>query len=115
MAEWSEIVGEREIVVVANRLPLDRVTAPDGTLSWRPSPGGLVSAMEPVVRELGCVWVGWAGRTREVRTDRSEQAQERFAAAIMRELPTGNVGRVQPMRDRSTGIAVRPSQSRRSA
>ncbi len=61
MAEWSEIVGEREIVVVANRLPLDRVTAPDGTLSWRPSPGGLVSAMEPVVRELGCVWVGWAG------------------------------------------------------
>lgn len=61
MEQWSEIVGERQIVVVANRLPVDRVIGAGGDSSWRTSPGGLVSAMEPVVRELGCVWVGWAG------------------------------------------------------
>lgn len=48
-------------VVVSNRLPVDRVTEEDGTVVWRTSPGGLVTAMEPVVRDLGCVWVGWPG------------------------------------------------------
>lgn len=61
MPELSDIVGGREIVVVANRLPVDRLTEPDGTSSWRPAPGGLVTAMEPVVQRLGCLWVGWAG------------------------------------------------------
>ena len=35
-------------MIVANRLPVDRVTLPDGTTDWRRSPGGLVSALEPV-------------------------------------------------------------------
>ncbi|MBO1901003.1 bifunctional alpha,alpha-trehalose-phosphate synthase (UDP-forming)/trehalose-phosphatase [Leucobacter weissii] len=61
MPELTDIVGGREIVVVANRLPVDRVVETDGTASWRTSPGGLVTAMEPVVRELGCLWVGWSG------------------------------------------------------
>ena len=37
-------------VVVANRLPVDRVEHPDGTADWRPSPGGLVTAFEPIMR-----------------------------------------------------------------
>ncbi|MBU3994198.1 MAG: trehalose-6-phosphate synthase, partial [Actinobacteria bacterium] len=53
------------LVVVSNRLPVDRVTAEDGTVTWRTSPGGLVTAMEPVVRDLGCVWVGWPGNVEE--------------------------------------------------
>ncbi|MGI8393609.1 bifunctional alpha,alpha-trehalose-phosphate synthase (UDP-forming)/trehalose-phosphatase [Leucobacter sp. W1038] len=53
------------LVVVSNRLPVDRVTAEDGTVTWRTSPGGLVTAMEPVVRDLGCVWVGWPGNVAE--------------------------------------------------
>lgn len=61
MPELVDIVGTREIVVVANRLPVDRVAGPDGASEWRTSPGGLVTAMEPVVRELGCRWIGWAG------------------------------------------------------
>ena len=36
-------------VVVANRLPVDRVSGPDGP-EWRPSPGGLVTALDPVLR-----------------------------------------------------------------
>ena len=43
-------------VVVANRLPVDRT---DG--AWKASPGGLGSAVAPVVREHAGAWVGWAG------------------------------------------------------
>ncbi|GAB2559992.1 bifunctional alpha,alpha-trehalose-phosphate synthase (UDP-forming)/trehalose-phosphatase [Leucobacter ruminantium] len=57
----SDVLGRRELVMVSNRLPVDRVTAPDGSVSWRTSPGGLVTAVEPIVKELGCLWVGWAG------------------------------------------------------
>jgi len=48
-------------VVVANRLPVDRVENPDGTVEWRTSPGGLVTAFEPVMRSHHGAWVGWAG------------------------------------------------------
>jgi len=49
--------GQAEFVVVANRLPV-RLGA-DG--SWTLSPGGLVSAMLPVMRERTGSWVGWDG------------------------------------------------------
>jgi trehalose 6-phosphate synthase len=48
-------------VVVANRLPVDRVENPDGSVSWRTSPGGLVTAFEPVMRSHHGAWVGWPG------------------------------------------------------
>ncbi len=47
--------------MVASRLPVDRVEEPDGGTSWRPSPGGLVTALEPVMREAGGAWIGWSG------------------------------------------------------
>ncbi len=55
--------SESEFVVVANRLPVDRVAGPNGTASWRRSPGGLVSAIAPVMRNRKGVWLGWAGVT----------------------------------------------------
>ncbi len=54
-----------DLVIVANRLPVDRVTGPDGKPSWRRSPGGLVSAIEPVMRAHDGVWVGWPGGTEQ--------------------------------------------------
>jgi trehalose 6-phosphate synthase len=48
-------------VVVANRLPVDRITGPDGSQSWRRSPGGLVTALEPIMRKRDGAWVGWSG------------------------------------------------------
>jgi len=48
-------------VVAASRLPVDRAEGPDGEDEWRPSPGGLVTALEPVMREAGGAWVGWPG------------------------------------------------------
>ena len=50
-----------DLVVVANRLPVDFTVADDGTLSWARSPGGLVTAMEPVMKGAGGAWVGWSG------------------------------------------------------
>ncbi len=49
------------LVVVANRLPVDLSIAEDGTTSWRRSPGGLVSALEPVMQATAGAWVGWSG------------------------------------------------------
>jgi trehalose 6-phosphate synthase len=47
-----------ELVVVANRLPVDR----DEDGGWRNSPGGLVAALEPLMRKADGAWVGWAGQ-----------------------------------------------------
>ena len=55
--------NEQQLVIVSNRLPVDRVVDDSGEVSWLPSPGGLVTAMEPIVRELGCQWIGWSGST----------------------------------------------------
>lgn len=48
-------------LVVANRLPVDRVNGSDGEVSWRTAPGGLVTALEPVMKQRGGAWVGWHG------------------------------------------------------
>ncbi len=54
--------GDFEFVVVSNRLPVDRVIAPDGAASWKQSPGGLVTALEPVMRSRDGAWIGWSGQ-----------------------------------------------------
>ncbi len=52
-------------VVVANRLPVDRVENADGSVDWRTSPGGLVTALEPIMRAHEGAWVGWHGAPTE--------------------------------------------------
>ena len=47
--------------MVSNRLPVDYEVAFDGTESWRTSPGGLVTALEPLMRASDGAWVGWPG------------------------------------------------------
>jgi trehalose 6-phosphate synthase len=50
-----------EFVVVANRLPVDRVDDSGGGTAWRRSPGGLVTAIAPVLQRREGVWLGWPG------------------------------------------------------
>ena len=50
-----------DFVIAANRLPVDQHVQPDGSIEWRTSPGGLVTAMESVMHEREAAWVGWAG------------------------------------------------------
>lgn len=52
---------EADFVVVANRLPVDLEKLPGGTAQWRRSPGGLVTALEPMLRQRAGAWVGWPG------------------------------------------------------
>ena len=54
-----------DLVIAANRLPVDRVVAPDGSSQWHRSPGGLVTAMDSVMRGRDGAWVGWAGEPGE--------------------------------------------------
>ena len=51
-----------DMLVVSNRLPVDYEAGPDGETQWRSSPGGLVTALEPVMRATDGAWVGWAGQ-----------------------------------------------------
>jgi len=44
------------LVAVSNRLPVER-----GRAGWRPSGGGLVSALRPALEARGGAWVGWDG------------------------------------------------------
>ncbi|MBO0883136.1 MAG: trehalose-6-phosphate synthase [Mycobacterium sp.] len=57
----SSAAGESDFVVVANRLPIDMERLPGGSTSWRRSPGGLVTALEPLLRRRRGAWIGWAG------------------------------------------------------
>ncbi len=58
-------LGHSDFVVVANRLPVDLERLPDGTTAWRRSPGGLVTALEPLLRRRRGAWVGWSGVAEE--------------------------------------------------
>ncbi|WP_127781922.1 trehalose-6-phosphate synthase [Rhodococcus sp. X156] len=53
--------GQSEFVVVANRLPVDLERVEGGPDRWKRSPGGLVTALEPVLRSQDGAWVGWTG------------------------------------------------------
>ena len=48
-------------VVVANRLPVDAITTPDGGVEWKRSPGGLVTALHPIMQVEKGTWIGWPG------------------------------------------------------
>ena len=54
--------GKADVVVVANRLPVDISVDAKGKLSWDRAPGGLVTALAPVMRARKGAWVGWSGK-----------------------------------------------------
>ena len=57
----SQGSGNSDFVVVANRLPIDMERLPDGSTTWKRSPGGLVTALEPLLRKQRGAWIGWPG------------------------------------------------------
>jgi trehalose 6-phosphate synthase/phosphatase len=52
------------VAVVSNRLPFSAERR-HGGLTLARSPGGLVTALDPVLKRLGGVWVGWPGVPQE--------------------------------------------------
>ena len=63
MRSESVEAGNSDFVVVANRLPIDMERLPDGTTTSKRSPGGLVTALEPLLRRRRGAWIGWPGVT----------------------------------------------------
>ncbi|MCC7389063.1 MAG: trehalose-6-phosphate synthase [Phycisphaerales bacterium] len=60
MALATATTSRDSLIVVANRLPVHRVRG--GSVGeWETSPGGLVTALYPLLRERGGWWVGWSG------------------------------------------------------
>ncbi|MBD3221254.1 trehalose-6-phosphate synthase [bacterium] len=68
---------EQRLVIVSNRLPLV-MTRKDGAWQAAPGSGGLVTALAPVLRDRGGMWIGWPGST-EPPTD---DLREAIAGAV---------------------------------
>jgi len=61
MPKKSHIRSARwPVVIVANTLPVRRVRK-KGKAAWERSPGGLASAMTPIMERAQGAWVGWTG------------------------------------------------------
>ena len=54
------------LILVSNRLPFALEPAGEDQWSVTPSPGGLVSALGPVLRGRGGTWIGWPGVAGEI-------------------------------------------------
>ena len=54
------------LIVVSNRLPFALDSAGEDLWTVTPAAGGLVSAVEPVLRERGGTWIGWPGIAGEI-------------------------------------------------
>ncbi len=53
------------LVVVSNRLPVSLAKNGNGTWESKPSSGGLVTALMPILRKTGGRWIGWPGTVDE--------------------------------------------------
>ena len=58
MSSSEDPPSDKRLVVVANRLP---VRWDEAHNTWETSPGGLVSALAPILQKRDGVWVGWSG------------------------------------------------------
>lgn len=52
---------QHDLVVVANRLPVDLRLDESGNATWKRAPGGLVTALAPLMQSNEGAWVGWPG------------------------------------------------------
>ena len=55
----------QKLIIVSNREPYFIKRAADGRVVTQPSTGGLVAALEPLLRAHGGVWISWSGFERE--------------------------------------------------
>jgi trehalose 6-phosphate synthase len=72
----SDSTGADQLLIVANRLP---VQYDEANREWETSPGGLVSALAPVLRQRSGTWIGWPGVP--------DQEMEPFTVDGIRQIP----------------------------
>jgi len=67
------------LIVVSNRLPFVFARAKGGRWSAQPGSGGLVTALLPVLRDRGGLWIGWPGASAPARSLPAADAGYRLA------------------------------------
>ncbi|MCK5187319.1 MAG: trehalose-6-phosphate synthase, partial [Deltaproteobacteria bacterium] len=60
---------ERRLIVVSNRLPVVVKKGAENRYELKQASGGLVTAMTPLLKRDGGVWIGWAGNFLEENID----------------------------------------------
>ena len=81
------------LVVVSNRLPFTLRREDDGHWTAARGAGGLVAAMDPLLKQSGGIWVGWPGESSPPDTPGRREAldeRERDGFRVV-ELPAGLV------------------------
>ena len=76
---------KHDFIVVSNRLPVDRYSSDDGENGeegWRRSPGGLVTALAPMMTKAEGSWVGWHGAPDEVLEPFSHSGMDLIPVAL---------------------------------
>lgn len=66
--ENNELAIDR-LVIVSNRLPIVIERGDLGEWQVQPGSGGLVTALAPILRDRGGLWIGWPGTVEEVDLD----------------------------------------------
>ncbi len=69
--------SNHRLIVISNRLPANlRVT----TAGWRAerSSGGLATAMNPILRSTGGLWIGWSGESARIGDPKRQEILDRW-------------------------------------
>ena len=69
MRRGGTVKREGTLILVSNRLPASLEAGPDGAVV-KPSAGGLVTALRPVLKARKGYWIGWAGKGSESEIER---------------------------------------------
>ncbi|MEO6779252.1 MAG: trehalose-6-phosphate synthase, partial [Gemmatimonadaceae bacterium] len=59
MPQSSHVLPDRPLILLSNREPYEHVHRPQGIEVQAPA-GGLVSALDPILRRTHGTWVAWA-------------------------------------------------------
>ncbi len=75
MGAMSDLFASRRLVVVSNRLPYNPVRSPEG-IRYVKGSGGLVTALDPILRLCNGLWIGWDGGTGPPVSDKRVSVSE---------------------------------------
>ncbi|WP_415405657.1 alpha,alpha-trehalose-phosphate synthase (UDP-forming) [Sulfurovum sp. CS9] len=68
----NEALFDGRLVIVSNRLPVVMEKTEKKKYKFKPAVGGLVTAMEPILKKRKGLWIGWAGDYKEEEINTKE-------------------------------------------
>lgn len=63
-------LSDKRVIVVSNRLPVAIFKSESGEWEVRPGTGGLVTALEPIIRKTNGLWIGWPGYSEDAPSNK---------------------------------------------